>query len=527
MRLLRSLRLRLFLVVWAACALHFATNITREHYPAFALAAHGNLRCDDWVAGRPDPSEPDGVRQEPLHPDLFRHRDGHWYANNNVGAALVAAPALFLFEPLLGRLDEIGRREAASGRARAPFESAYPLRLRFMEEVRRRGLHLRLGASAAITSVLVMAPLAGLLALLVHGALTARGVEPGRAGALTLLFAFATPLLFRSAVLNHNQMQAVAAFASFTLLRPGRGAPASAPRRLLGAGALAGATVLLDWSGAVLLAGLALLLLADARAAAGPRGAVRAALPFAAGAAVPLALLALTQWWQFGNALLPAQRWMPDAHFSVRGWHGFDWPRVDLLASNLFDPSFGLFAFAPLLLLAFVSRPGGRERPAGPAEAPLLAGRERRFVLALFAAFLLFSAANQFTRLQWNTGFRGLAPLVPFLFLASGDLLARAGRRTLVLVAAPLALHSWVLAMARATPPVEPVAFADSTIARSWTAILESGPALPWLTVWRQTQPGGGPAWAAAAAPLLIGATAALLALAWRSGARAAAGAGA
>jgi hypothetical protein len=533
---LRSVQARIFLAVAALSALHFATHVVREHYPAFALASHGSLRCDDWVIERTDPSAPGGVRREPLHPDLFLHRDGHWYANNNPGASLLAAPALFLFEPLLSKLEEIGRGQAAADREPARLESEYPLRRKFMAEVRRRGLHLRLGAATAITSALVMAPLAGLLAVLLHGALLARGVAAARAPGLALLFAFATPLLFRSAVLNHNQMQAPAAFASFCLISRAAGGGSEARRsgsagaiswrRLAAAGALAGATVLLDYSGAVLLAGLAILLALVVREERGARSAAAALVPFAAGAAVPVALLLLAQLWQFGNAFLPAQRWMPDAHFSVRGWHGFDLPSPDLLLRNLLDPSFGLFAFAPILLLALVPprllapRDGA---PGADGPAPLLSRRERAFVLALSAAFLLFCSANQFARLQWNTGFRALAPLVPFLFLGASDALVRLKPRVLAVIALPCVLHSWVLAMARATPPVEPARFADSTVARSWAAFLERGVELPWLTVWRQTRPGGGPGWAAAAAPLLVLGTVGGLALLWWAGSRAAA----
>ncbi len=65
--------------------------------------------------------------------------------------------------------------------------------------------------------------------------------------------------------------------------------------------------------------------------------------------------------------------------------------------------------------------------------------------------------------------------------------------------------------------------FADSTLARSWTAFLDHGIQLPWLTTWRQAQPGGGPAWASYASAALIAAVAALAALLWRAGARAAA----
>src|SRR6185436_6186372 len=103
------------------------------------------------------------------------------------------------------------------------------------------------------------------------------------------------------------------------------------------------------------------------------------------------------------------------------------------------------------------------------------------------------------------------APLLPFLFLAACDRLAQMAPRKLALVALPCLLHAWVLAMARATPPIAPAGFADSTIARSWRAFFEHGVALPWLTVWRQTQAGGGPSWAKFAAPALVAATAALL----------------
>lgn len=508
MRLLRPIRVRLFLSVWLVCALHFATNVVREHYPAMALAEHLDLRCDEWAEGWPE-----GAR----NPDLFRHDDpesgdGHWYANNQVGAALIAAPVLHLFRPLLSRLAEVGRRQGES--APAQFTSDYPRRQAFMAEARRRGIHLELGAVAAITAVLVMAPLAGVLALLVHAALLRCGAAEPRASRLALLFAAVTSLVFRSAILNHNQMQAVAALGAFLLLwRGGTGASEGSRREpcFFAAGALAGATVLLDYSGVVLLAALGLLALFEPRAGGGPRPRTRAALRFALGALGPIALLWLTQWWQFGHPIAPAQRFMPDAHFSVRGYHGFSRPHADLFVSLLLDPSYGLVAFAPFLLLALLP---GRFLAAGAAAAGEgLPRSARRFALLLALAFVLFAACNQFSRLQWNTGFRGLAPIVPFLFLA-----AVAGRRVPAWLWVPCAAHSWVLAMARATPPAAPASFADSTIARSWAQVIEGGIQLPWWNVFRQTQPDGGPAWMGVAAPALVIATAAAVAWLWRRG---------
>ena len=531
MRLLRSVRVRLFVVVWAVCSLHFATNIVREHYPAFALAQHGNLRCDDWVIESRDPAAPSGVRVTPLHPDLFRHVDGHWYANNNAGASLVAAPLLVVFEPLLAQFERIGKRQAAARPAASPggdqpaqYDTEYPLRQRFMAEVTRRGLQLRLGAAAALTAVLLMAPAAALLALLVHDWLRRRGVAPGRAVTLTLLFAFATPLVFRSAILNHNQLEAAAAFAAFALLS--RAPSAGVRGRFLAAGVLGGATVLFDYSGVVLLAALLAWAFVVARhARAGVR---RSLVAFVAGAALPLALLAFTQWWQFGDPFRPAQRWMPDAHFSVRGYHGFDLPSPDLLWKNLFDPSYGLFAFAPLLLLALV--PASALGPAHAADGRPLAP-------AIVSARSVPSSSRCPPRSSCSappTSSRGCSGTPAFARSrrwCRSCSCWRARRscglspRALALIGAPCVLHSWVLAMARATPPLEPASFAESTVARSWRAFFENGIELPWLTVWRRTQPHGGPAWTALVAPLLVCATIGALALLWRAGARAAAGA--
>ena len=529
MKLLRSLRVRLFLVTWIASGLFFAFNIVREHYPAFALVEHGDLRCDEWAG---------------LSPDLFCNHigmipnspigDGHWYANNQVGASIVAAPVLFLFRPLLDYLETVGKRQAAADRERASkggeegappkYDSAYPMRQKFMAEVRSRGLHLRFAAAAALCSLLVMAPLAGVLALLVHAALLRMGIGVRAATRLALTFPFVTPLLFRSAILNHNQMETVAAFASFVLIWPRAGEAPSSFGRRLGAGLLAGATLLFDFSGVVVLGALALYaFVVESRREAGETSrasGLRRMAPFTLGAALAVALLCFTQWWQFGDPFLPAQRWMPDAHFSVRGWHGFDWPDFGLLFDLLFSPNFGLFAFAPLLALAFLPRRAALTGTAGAAGASGTFGAsERRLCFGLVFFFLLFSAANQFSRLQWNTGFRGLAPLVPFLFLLAAPRLAAWPLRTLALAG----IHSVVLAMARATPPTAPASPADpgdSTVARCWSALFDHGPSLPWLTVWRQTQPNGGPWWASFAAPLLI-TLAALLCLAiWRAGLR-------
>ena len=72
------------------------------------------------------------------------------------------------------------------------------------------------------------------------------------------------------------------------------------------------------------------------------------------------------------------------------------------------DPRFGLLTFGPLLALAFA-----QPLVAARTHAPRVAGPERALAFGLFVALLVFTSANQYARLQWNTGFRMLAPALP------------------------------------------------------------------------------------------------------------------
>ena len=136
---------------------------------------------------------------------------------------------------------------------------------------------------------------------------------------------------------------------------------------------------------------------------------------------------------------------MPDVNFTERGFRGLDWPSLDLFWKNVLGGNYGLFAFGPLLSLAFV--------PVGDdADSPRIVPRmERRFVWAFVLAFLVFCCANQYARMQWNTGFRYLLPLVPFLFLLASDRLSRVSWTVLWLVALPAFIHSLVLSQTRWT----------------------------------------------------------------------------
>jgi hypothetical protein len=123
--------------------------------------------------------------------------------------------------------------------------------------------------------------------------------------------------------------------------------------------------------------------------------------------------------------------------------------------------------------------------------------------------FLLFTSANQYSRLQYNSGFRYLLPLVPFLMLAISDHWRRLPSATRWLIGTVAVVHSWVLTVYR-----EPVV-------RSYQMLLEEGPQLPWYRVLGLTSapstPFVGTWWVPS---LIITVTMLLVWIIWRTGAR-------
>jgi hypothetical protein len=526
MRFFAPIERRLFAVGWIVFSLFFATNVVREHYPAFALIDRGDWVCD---------------RYEGMHWDLFRHTDGHVYTGNNVLGSLVAVPPLFAFDPLLDRLEAHSKRKLAENpRPGATYDTGgkYPLREAMFRKVVLAGLDLRFGASTAITSVLLMAPLSALLVVLVYRVLVARGVERPRATWLALLFAFATPVFYRAAHLNHNVFLMAAVFGAFLLLWDWRGAGcAPGTARRAWAGFLCGCAIALDYAGFVPAAVVALYFASTRARADGIASALKeSALPVAA-ALPPIAFLLGTQWAMYGDPFTPGQFVMPRQNEYVdTGARGIAWPSAEILLKNLVSPSWGLLPFAPLLLFAFLP---ARTIQAGALVFPR---RERRWSAALVVAFMLFCAMNTYSLLQFNTGFRYLLPLVPFLFLAASDHLARLDRRWLAALTVATVAHGAALAMTREVNDTENdlrrialqlgVASYDlpgywtvittlPPVPQSWYRVLHEGPQLPWLTVLRQTSPGV-PWLASPLVPLgLMAASAAACAAVWRSGARA------
>lgn len=291
---------------------------------------------------------------------------------------------------------------------------------------------------------------------------------------------------------------------AFALLWPREhGAPIALGRRLL-AGLFGGLVVATDYIGVVMLPILYFYLVIPRAQTAGATTAVRESLAMVAGSLPAIAFLLFSQWAMYGNPFLPGQYWMPDQNiYTTEGLRGFTWPDGELLLQNLFHPGFSMYVWGPVLLVALV--------PVAwySRESLVLPYRERWFVVAMYAAILLFCSVNQYARLQWNSGFRYLVPLVPLLVLALADHWIRLPKSVRIGVTGLAVLHSWVLTVFR-----EPVP-------RSWQLFLTEGPQLPWFRVLSMTaspdSPYLGHWWVPA---ILLAGTMALALTIWAVGAR-------
>jgi hypothetical protein len=276
-----------------------------------------------------------------------------------------------------------------------------------------------------------------------------------------------TPVLFRTAYLNHNLLVADAGIVALLLLWDPAKKPL-APARAAAAGLLAGFSFLCDYSGAVVIAVTSLYTwLRSAGQPVSQRWRPLAA--FAAGVIPAVAGLAIYQAWAFGTPARPSQYYMAPTAPTSRGYRGFDWPSPALLWANFFNPRFGLFATCPLLILAFAAPFITRVRYRVPR-------RETWTLLAYFALFVLFCSANQYSWLQTSTGFRYLVPVVPALAILAvqvGQALPRSVR--------------WLLSGAALAQSVIIAAAHQSDIVLAASALIRNRFELPWMIRLRAT----------------------------------------
>ena len=416
----RPIAWRLFFTAWIVYGLHFSTDVVREHYPALALGDHFSFNLDGYCG---------------LHPDLFETPGRGCHIGNNPGVSMLAAIPYALARPLIDPIvAKVQAGRVARGQTEPPgFKTEWANTRRFYAVAWQKGLDIKLGLAALVMQLFCMAPSSALGVVLMF--LTLRAVLGGRERAalwLSLLYAFGTPVFFRTGFLNHNLMLGHIAFAGFLAVwNPWAGQRLPVRTRDFLCGLGAGIAILFDYSGAVFIATLFGYVAVKRWREGGLGEAVRGGTTFVVGTLPGVLLLWFYQWKAFGNPFLPGQHWMPPVEFIDRGYQGYQFPPdPGLFGMLLFDYRFGLFVAGPILLVA-LALPWVNRR--GRAALPWL---DQLALLGVPLALVLFFAGNNYTRLQYNTGIRYLAPILPFLFVPAAIVLARMR---------PLAAYGWAL----------------------------------------------------------------------------------
>jgi len=378
----RCLALRLFFSVWTVYSLFWTPFLVREHFPALALIERGSFNVERYAG---------------WCEDIFPGPKGGAYINNNPGASLTAAIPLATVKPILGWLDRNGNPPGP--------QWTFPDHM-FQTAAREgRGLSMLLATFITVAGVTAAANAFSIAFAGVR--LLQFGVPSHWAASICLLYAFGTPVFFRNGHLNHNMLVGDAGFIALLLLWHPDGRPITVKKASL-AGLLCGYAILCDFTGLVVTAVIGAYILWrvwEQNQAGWPLPAA-----FAAGVAPGIMGLLLYQLNAFGNPLLPSQQYMAPTAPTAQGYRGFDWPSPDLVWENFFNPEFGLFAYCPLLVL-------GLAAPFVRNATHRIPQRETVAMLAYFVTFVIFCAANQYSWLQWSTGFRYLVPVVPMLFL--------------------------------------------------------------------------------------------------------------
>jgi hypothetical protein len=424
---------RLFLTCWLIYSVHLATNTVREIYLALSIGDHLSFRVDEYAN---------------LHPDLFEKPGYGWHIGANPGGSMLAAIPYALFRPVIDPIvDRVNRQRAAgtaSGQLQPPaYHSPWPKARWFFEESWKRGLDVKFGLGAAIMQWFCMAPISALGVVAMFRVLASATGSARSALWLSLLYAFGTPVFFRTGYLNHNMILGHIAFMGFLVIwNPERSKRWRVGIRYWFGGLAGGMALLLDYSGVILLLGLFAYTLV--RSWQQERSCwIRNAAAYIAGTLPPVFLLWWYQYRSFGHPFFPGQHWMPPVEWIDRGYQGFSLPQADILRALLIDYRYGLFTTCPLFLLALAAWWINRR------VRPLLPARELTVCLALVAVLYLFCSSINYTRLQFNTGIRYLAPAFPFLFLATAVTLRALPAGTRYFIAVAAVAQAWSMAMYR------------------------------------------------------------------------------
>ncbi len=430
----------------------------REIYPALSLADNGSF----------DVSEYQG-----LHPDIFEIPGRGSFINNNPGASILGAVPYLVSRPFTDRLvaGVLETREQAKRDGVKPptLDSPWPMAREFFRKSYERGLDIKFGIGAGLMQAALMAPLSALCVVVMFQVLFSLTQCNRTALWLSILYAFATPIFYRTAQLNQNLLVMHCAFFAWVLLwQPGNSEKQSTKPWYFLAGLLSGWAVVCDYSGLIVPVVIGVYGLLHRKTLPKNERASSDALRFVSGVLISGFVLMAYQWSCFGHPLYPAQHYMPAANFTEQGYQGMSFPQLDLLWATIFNARYGLFVSAPLLLLAMYF-------PSWSAKRRLVGQLEFQTILAFCILFFLFCSANQYGRMQFNTGVRHVIPVTPFLFLLVAGTLRQWPRGLAIGVGASATFWSWSLAMHREVES-GPYGVFDSVI-----ALFTDGVQFPWL----------------------------------------------
>lgn len=422
--------IRVFLTCWLIFSLHFATNMVREIYLTISIGDHLSFRVDEYAH---------------LHPDLFEKKGYGWHIGSNPGVSMVAAIPYALARPAIDWVvEQVQAKRFREGQTPPVYNSPWPMARRFFEESWKRGYDVKFGLAALVVQVFCMALSSAMGVALMFLVLSRIFDSDKTALWLAIVYAFGTPVFFRTGYLNHNLVLGHIAFLGFVLLwNPLKWKKLSDRSRYLVAGLAGGTAVLFDYSGGIFLLGLFGYGLFRSWHKGGWHTGVHEGAWYVVGTVAPVLLLWFYQWQSFGHPFFPGQHWMPPVTWIERGYQGVGWPQGELFAALTFDYRFGLFVTCPVLLLALVAPWAVRSYRSPISQVEVMA------VLGVFGALLaLFSGVN-YTRLQFNTGIRYLAPILPFLFILAALTLMRLPHGFRVMIGLMSIVEGWALAMYR------------------------------------------------------------------------------
>jgi len=179
----RSIAIRLFFTCWLVYSLHLATNTVREIYLALAIGDHLSFRVDEYAN---------------MHPDLFEKPGYGWHIGANPGASMFGAIPYAASRPVLDRIVAAVNRSRANVKEPPVYNSPWPLARQFYERSWRRGYDVKFGLAAIVMQVFCMAPISA-LGVVAMFFLLRRVFASDRTGVwMALLYAFGTPVFFRT-----------------------------------------------------------------------------------------------------------------------------------------------------------------------------------------------------------------------------------------------------------------------------------------------------------------------------------------